>query len=145
MDSSKQNWFLSIFLLAIRLYWGISLLIAGIGKFGHLDQVITSFTQLGLIWPSFFAPLIALVETLGGLALVLGLAARIMMVPLSIMMIVAYPTAHPAALAAFFSDPPAFMTEIPTTFLLVSLFVLLVGPGIFSIDYLICSRRRKSR
>jgi putative oxidoreductase len=126
---------LPLFLLVIRLYWGIALLIAGFGKLIHLDQTIQSFETIGLAWPTFFALLIGLVELIGGLSLILGLWVRLALIPVAIMMLVAYPTAHKDAASQFFTNQATFMTEIPTTFLLVALFVLLVGAGRYSLDY----------
>ena len=52
-------------------------------------------------------------------------------------MLVAYWTADRDALIAVFSDPGKFYNADPYTFLFAALLVLIFGPGIFSLDYLI--------
>lgn len=143
-------WFLKIlnslqspFLLLIRVYWGWQFLQSGIGKFNHIEKVISFFTDLGIPAPTLNAYFNASLETIGGLLLILGLASRLIAVPLTINMIVAYITADREALTSFFSEPAKFFAADPFPFLLVSLLVLLFGPGKLSLDTLILMWRKK--
>src|SRR5712672_934994 len=129
---TAYGWFLkaadslqSPFLLVIRVYWGWLFLQSGIGKFGHIDKVVSFFTDLGIPAPTLNAYFNASLETIGGILLILGLAARLISVPLLINMIVAYITAD------------------PFPFLLVSLLILIFGPGKLSLDHLIAVYRKK--
>ena len=144
------GWFLkalnslqSPFLLLIRVYWGWQFLESGIGKFNHIEKVISFFTDLGIPAPTFNAYANATLETVGGLLLILGLASRLIAVPLTINMIVAYITADKEALTSFFSESGKFFGADPFPFLLVSLLVLIFGPGKLSLDTLILMWRKK--
>ena len=127
----------SPFLLLIRVYWGWLLLQSGIGKIRHMDKVISFFTDLGIPAPSFNAHFNAGLETVGGILLILGLGSRIISVPLLINMIVAYMTADREAWTSFFSDSGKFFGADPFPFLMVSLLILIFGPGFFSLDTII--------
>jgi putative oxidoreductase len=133
----------SPFLLLIRVYWGWLFLQSGIGKFGHIDKVVGFFTDLGIPAPTFNAYFNASLETIGGILLILGLASRLIAVPLLINMIVAYITADREAFTSFFSESGKFFGADPFPFLLVSLLILIFGPGKFSLDTLILAYRKK--
>jgi putative oxidoreductase len=127
----------SPFLLTIRLYWGWQFLESGIGKFNHIEKVIGFFTDLGIPAPTLNAYFNASLETVGGLLLILGLASRLIAVPLLINMIVAYITADKEALTSFFSESGKFFGADPFPFLLVSLLILIFGPGKLALDTLV--------
>jgi putative oxidoreductase len=124
-------------LLAIRLYWGWQFWQAGWGKLSDMSKTVDFFTNLGIPAPSLTAHFIALLETGGGILLILGLASRLIALPLTINMIVAYLTADREALGSIFSDPDKFYAAAPYTFLFASLLILVFGPGWFSLDTLI--------
>jgi putative oxidoreductase len=134
----------SPFLLLIRVYWGWLFLQSGIGKFGHIDKVVSFFTDLGIPAPTFNAYFNASLETAGGILLILGLASRLISVPLLINMIVAYVTADREAFTSFFSESGKFFGADPFPFLLVSLLILLFGPGKFSLDTLAYPKKHPS-
>lgn len=143
-------WFLKVanslqspLLLAIRLYWGWQFWQAGAGKLSDISKTVNYFTSLGIPAPSFNAHFIALLEAVGGILLILGLASRLIAVPLLIDMIMAYVIADREALASIFSDPDKFSAAAPYTLLFASLIILVFGPGSFSLDTLI--KRYRSR
>jgi putative oxidoreductase len=76
-------------------------------------------------------------ECFGGLLLLIGLGSRLISIPLAFTMVVAYLTAHREELGMIFSDTEKFTAASPFLFLLVSLIVMIFGPGIFSLDTLI--------
>ena len=127
----------SPFLLAVRLYWGWQFTQTGWGKLHRLSGVTGYFAQLGLPLPHATAVFIALLEFVGGILLILGLASRLIALPLAFDMLVAYIVADREALAAFFSDPGKFSAAAPFTFLFASLLILIFGPGRFALDTLI--------
>lgn len=133
----------SPFLLAVRLYWGWQFLQGGMAKLSDISKVVDYFTSLGIPAPSLNAHFIALLETTGGILLILGLAARLIALPLAINMTVAYITADREALGSIFSEPEKFYAAAPYTFLFASLLILIFGPGKFSLDALIGWYRRK--
>ena len=131
----------SPFLLLVRLYWGWQLAQSGWGKLHNLDKVTEFFGSLGLPAPGAMAHFIASLEFGGGILLFLGLATRLIAVPLTINMIMAYVTADRQALDSILSDPGKFYAADPYTFLFASLMVLIFGPGLFSLDALIVRMR----
>jgi putative oxidoreductase len=124
----------SPFLLFIRLYWGWQLAQSGWGKLHHLSNVAEYFTTLGLPMPAQMAVFIACIEFFGGIFLALGLASRITGLVLTVNLIMAYIIGDREALLSFFSDPDKFMAAAPFIFLMVSLIVLIFGPGKISLD-----------
>ena len=84
---------------------------------------------------------------MGGALLFLGLGSRIIALPLTIDMLVAYITADRGALFSIFSDPGKFYASDAYTFLFASVLILIFGPGKISVDYAIgyLWRRRAPR
>jgi putative oxidoreductase len=132
----------SLFLLAIRVYWGWLFLESGLGKISHIEKVVDYFTELGIPAPSFNAHFNAGLETVGGILLILGLGSRVIAVPLLINMIVAFITAEREAFMSFFSESGKFFAADAFPFLLASLLVLIFGPGFLSTDTLIATYRK---
>ena len=124
-------------LLVLRAYIGYQFFIAGLGKLKNLQQFQDVLTNLGVPAPALNAPFVASLECFGGLLLLVGLASRLIAIPLAINMIVAYVTADHEALVNVFNNPDGFIAATPFLFLLVSLIVLAFGPGIVSVDALL--------
>jgi putative oxidoreductase len=131
----------SPFLLLVRLYWGWRMAETGWGKLQHLDKITQYFTDLNIPAPWLNAHFIAGLEFVGGILLALGLGSRLIALLLACDMIVAYIAADREALLSIFSSPEKFDAAAPCTFLITSLVVLIFGPGKFSLDALIASRR----
>ena len=122
----------------IRWVWGIQLMQAGVGKLFNIETPIGYFTQLGIPFPVENAWLVALTETFGGLFLALGLLSRLTCIPLIINFIVAYLTTEQDGLKDLLSfDTGKFTADAAFPFLATAVVVLIFGPGIFSLDYLI--------
>ena len=131
------------FLLFVRVYWGWQFWQSGWGKLQDISKPIGFFTELGIPFPVFNAWFVSLLECVGGILLILGLASRLISIPLVIDMAVAYITADREALKAIFSEPDKFYAAAPFTFLIASFIVLLFGPGAVSLDYLIARYVKK--
>lgn len=86
--SSGINQNLGIFLL--RLGVGVTFLVHGIGKLSNMEGTIMFFQQIGL--GSSLAWLVALIETIGGAMLILGVWTSIPAILLAIVMIGAITT-----------------------------------------------------
>ncbi|MDD5199510.1 MAG: DoxX family protein [Terrimicrobiaceae bacterium] len=138
--AQAASWLQSPLLLAVRLYWGWQFFLTGKGKFEHLDKVTQFFTSLGIPMPHLNAIMAASTECFGGLLLLLGLGSRLISIPLTVVMIVAYLTADLEAVQTIFSKPENFLTAAPFQFLFAVVLVLAFGPGAFSIDALIARK-----
>jgi putative oxidoreductase len=105
------------------------------------------FTSLGIPLPAFNAYFVSSLELVGGALLFLGLGSRIIALPLTIDMLVAYITADREALFSIFSNPGKFYASDAYTFLFASVLILVFGPGKISADYAIgyLWRRRAPR
>jgi putative oxidoreductase len=129
----------STLLFLIRLCWGIQFCQTGYGKLTHIDKITGFFTSLGIPFPMANAYLVGCTEMIGGFLLTIGLASRLVSVPLIITLVVAYLTSEQPALKKLFTftDINPFLNADPFLFLLASLIIFCFGPGIFSLDYLI--------
>ena len=133
-ESSRTDLALAI----LRVVVGIVFLAHGGQKlfvFGF-EGVTGAFTQMGAPLPQITAPMVALLEFFGGLALVAGLLTRFAAVGLALVMLGAMVLVH---LAAGFFAPNG--VEFPLTLLAASAALAVAGAGRFSLDHLIAARR----
>ncbi len=122
------------FLLAIRLYWGWGFFQAGLSKLQDIQSAIGMFTKLGIPYADFSAHLVGGVECVCGGMLLLGLGSRLISIPLIIVMITAYFTAHSEAIKGFVTHPQVLVSQSPFYFLMTVLTVFVFGPGRISVD-----------
>jgi putative oxidoreductase len=109
----------------------------------HISKIVEFFTTLGIPFPTFNAYFISSLECLGGALLFLGLGSRVIALPLTIDMLVAYIAADREALFSIFSDPGKFYAADPYTFFFASLLILVFGPGKISLDSALGYVRRR--
>jgi putative oxidoreductase len=124
-------------LLAVRLFWGWQFFLTGKGKLMDLAKPTQFFESLGIPFPHAQAVLVGSVECFGGLLLLIGLATRLISVPLMILLTVAYLTADIDRARAIFSDSDKFVTADEFLFLFTVVIIFVFGPGAFSLDALI--------
>ncbi|MBS4166457.1 Uncharacterized protein NEOC65_001545 [Neochlamydia sp. AcF65] len=127
----------SLFLLALRIYFGWSFFWSGLGKLQNIYGTAEAFASLGIFYPLFNAYAASLIELVGGACLLLGLGARLAAFALSIVMLVALYTAHYDALLNAYSAPEQLLTQLAFIYLCASLVVFAFGSGKASVDYLI--------
>jgi putative oxidoreductase len=143
--------------LLLRLMAGGVFLWEGILKFVYPNQGVGRFLKLGMPVPAFTADFVASLEIVGGLLLLSGLLTRLMAVPFVIEMIVAilstkislYLGTSPLPL------PPALpkvgmwavLHEVRSEYaqLLTVMFLLINGPGRWSLDALLQKKRQSVR
>ncbi len=124
-------------LLVLRLYWGWQFFLTGRGHLTNLVKTTEFFRSLHIPFPHLNACIAGGTECVGGLFLLAGLGARLVSLPLIFTMIIAYVTAESDALKQIFSDPDKFVSASPFLFMLACIIVLVFGPGVFSLDWLI--------
>jgi putative oxidoreductase len=129
-------------LLAIRLYWGFQFVQDGWGKLTHLAKVTEFFASLNLPAPWAAALMVAMVELIGGILFALGIGSRLVSLVLFVNMTMAY-LSVPDDRTNFFhilSKPDDFYGASPYTYWFAALLILILGPGLFSVDLLIGRR-----
>lgn len=125
-----------IFLLLVRIFWGWQFAQTGWGKLTNIERTAGFFKELGLPFPEWNVLLAGGTECVGGMLLLAGCASRIISIPLSFTMMMAYLTAHREELRAIVSHTDQFLGAPPFLFLLATLMILALGPGRLSADYL---------
>ena len=131
-------------LLLLRIDFGYQFFEAGKAKLDDIPKAIENFTNWGVPAPALNAYFIGWLETICGILLILGLASRLVAVPLVIDMVTAFLVADRDSIKSIFSDPDKFFNAAPHNLLFISLVILAFGPGKLSLDALIASRRRKA-
>ena len=135
----------------IRLIVGGTFLSEGIQKFLFVDGLgVGRFVKIGIPYPEVMAPFVGVCEIVCGTLLILGLLTRLAAIPMIINISVAIvSTKIPLLLGHgvwMFNLPKAgsygfwsMMHEARTDFamLLGGIFLLIVGPGCFSLDALL--------
>jgi putative oxidoreductase len=136
--------FQSPLLLALRLYWGWQFFLDGKGKLQNLQKITDYFGHdLHIPFPHFNACLASATECIGGLLFLAGLGSRLVALPLIFTMIIAYLTAEIDTVKHIFSNPDKFVSADPFLYLLACVIILVFGPGVFSLDWLISKRQRR--
>lgn len=128
----------SVFLLAVRLFWGYMFFQTGLGKLRDIEPIVEYFKSLGIPYPEFNAYAAGGVECICGFCLLIGFLSRLVAIPLIGVMVVAFLTASLDALKGAYDDPQKFVKQLPFTFLLAALIIFIFGPGKASLDYLLC-------
>jgi len=117
-------------LTVLRVVVGIVFLMHGYQKLFtmHIHGVAGFFSHLGIPLPAFAAIVVTLVEFVGGILLITGIATRIPAVLLSVDMLVAISTVH--IKNGFFSPG----VEFPLTLLAAAICLALAGGGAASLE-----------
>lgn len=130
--------------------WGLTVLrvVTGIVFFMHgytkvfvwgFEGTAAGFQQMGIPLAGIAGPFVGLLELLGGLALIAGLATRWISIPLAFTMLVAILKVH---LAAGFFNPDG--VEFPLMLLAGTAGLALAGGGAFAVDNVLAARRATS-
>ena len=126
----------SFLIFALRVFFGIMFFLHGLDK-------MMNFSQLSLNYPSVFGlgsyttlMVTVFCEFCCSLFLIAGLLTRIITIPMIISMAVAFFDVHDAMMPE---------GELSLIYLVAFFILFLVGPGRFSIDYLLDMRFQKER
>lgn len=143
-------------ILLLRLMAGGVFFWEGLLKFAYANQGVGRFTKLGMPFPEFTATFIACLEIGGGLLLLSGLMTRWISIPFIIEMVVAILSTK---ISVFLGTSPlplppappkvglwAVLHEIRADYaqILTTAFLLIKGPGKWSLDAVLLRRSQKS-
>lgn len=135
----------SVVLLALRVTWGWQLLGAGYGHLTHVDKTVEAFKGWGVPFPLANVYISGTTEMIGGCLLVLGLAARLIAIPLVFNFLVAYATASRATIVQLITGEggtrldayDSFINDSAFPMLILALSMFAFGPGKLSFDHLL--------
>jgi putative oxidoreductase len=102
-------------------------------KLKNFNGIVEWFTGMGMPLPKLNALLATGTETAGFILIFLGLATRIISIPLMVVMVVAITTVHMGN--GFEAGNNGF--EIPIYYMLMLFSLLITGPGRISLDSLV--------
>jgi putative oxidoreductase len=143
--------------ILLRLMAGGVFLWEGVLKFVYSNQGVGRFTKIGIPAPSATATFVGVLEIVGGILLITGFLTRLISVPFIIEMLVAmlstkialYLGTSPLPLPP---APPqvgfwAVLHEIRSDYaqIMTVIFLLITGPGRWSIDALMTRERKEER
>ncbi|GGI23367.1 MULTISPECIES: DoxX family protein [Pedobacter] len=126
----------AIFIGALRMLVGLIFLSEGIQKFIRPEEVGSGrFAKIGFENPEFWAHFTGAFEILCGTLVILGLLIRMAVIPLIIIMAVAFiETKWPILIGKdFWSFAHEYRTDLLVTVLLI--YLLVYGAGVNSLDY----------
>src|SRR5215471_11192749 len=160
MDINKMwHWFLSppdtapSATVLLRLMAGGVFLWEGLLKFVFANQGVGRFTKLGIPAPALMANFVGGLEIVGGVLLIAGLLTRVIAVPFIIEMLVAMVSTK---IALYLGTSPLPLPPVPPQIglwaglheirseyaqLIVALYLLINGPGKWSLDALVARLR----
>jgi len=119
--------------LPLRLILGGSMAAHGITKFtGGIENATGFFESVGIPAPGLMAPLVAVLETVGGLALIAGAFVPIVSLVLIAVMLGAMFSVHWANGFFFMNQPPGY--EVNLLYIAGLAALAMMGAGALSVD-----------
>ena len=124
--------------LILRVVLGITFFIHGLVKFqGGIENIVGWFDSIGL--PGVLAYAVALVELVGGLALIIGLGSRVVSAVLAVLMIGA--TLKVKLAIGFLGNGQMAGYELDLALLAMAVFIAINGSKMFAVDQIIFNRK----
>lgn len=126
----------SFLILAVRVFFGVLFFVHGMDKMMNFSELMAGFPSvLGL--GSYMSLMLAIFcEFCCSLFLIAGLLQRVILIPMMVSMGVAFFDVHDAMLPE---------GELALIYMVVFFILFLVGPGRFSLDYLLDRRFQKEK
>ena len=131
---------LEISTLILRLILGITFFVHGYDKFtgkGGIEGIVAWFSGIGL--PGSLAYVVAIIELVGGLALIIGLGSKAVSAFLAIVMIGAIFTAKLAG--GFLGNGAGAGYELDLALLAMAVVIVMNGSNLLSVDQLISKKK----
>ena len=126
----------SFFILLLRVFFGVMFFIHGLDKMMNFSELSRTYPDV-LGFGSYMTLMVTIFcEFCCSLFLIAGLLIRIMMLPMIVAMGVAFFDVHDALLPE---------GELSLIYLIVFILLYFVGPGRFSVDYLIDMKFSKEK
>lgn len=126
----------SVLILILRVVFGVLFLLHGVDKMSNFQVLSENYPSV-MGFGSYMTLMITIFcEFCCSLFLIAGLLVRIMVLPMILAMAVAFFDVHDAMMPE---------GELSLIYLIVFIILYLVGPGRFSVDYLIDSRFKKDK
>ncbi|WP_209121128.1 DoxX family protein [Alkalihalobacillus sp. BA299] len=124
--------------LILRVVLGLTFFVHGLVKFqGGIENIVGWFDSIGL--PGFLAYGVALLELIGGIALVLGLFSRVVSGLLALLMVGAIVKAKLAV--GFLGNGQMAGYELDLAFLAMAVFIVINGSKAYALDHVIFKRK----
>ncbi len=126
----------SSLILAVRVFFGVLFFVHGMDKMMNFSEIMIGFPSvLGL--GNYMSLMLAIFcEFCCSLFLIAGLLHRIILIPMIVSMAVAFFDVHDAMLPE---------GELALIYMVVFFILFLVGPGRFSVDYLLDQRFKREK
>jgi putative oxidoreductase len=122
----------------IRIFLGATFFIHGLAKFqGGIENTVGFFDSLGL--PGFTAYVVALIELLGGLALLLGIGTKIVSILFAIIMVVA--TFKVKLAGGFLGNGQGAGFELDLALLAMAVFLVVTNKSSLALDNVLFQSR----
>lgn len=128
----------SLFLLAMRIFFGLLLMNHGIQKWSNFQEMSLSFPDPLGVGGSMSLGLAIFAELICSMAFVIGVLYRLALIPMIFTMAVAFFVIH--------VNDAFVVKELAFVYLGVFVLMYVAGPGKFSVDYVVGSelnRRQK--
>ena len=126
----------SFLILCLRVFFGVMFFIHGLDKMANFNELSQTFPDV-LGFGSYMSLMVSIFcEFCCSLFLIAGLIVRITVIPMIISMAVAFFDVHDAMLP---------QGELALIYLIVFVILYIVGPGRFSVDFLIDRKIQKER
>lgn len=118
----------------LRVFLGVTFFVHGLAKFqGGIANTVGFFESLGL--PGFSAYAVALIELIGGIALILGIGTRI--VSILFVLILAVATLKVKLAAGFLGNGQMAGYELDLALLVISIYLAATSKSFLALDNLL--------
>lgn len=115
----------------LRIFLGVTFLIHGSAKFqGGIENTVGFFESLGL--PGFMAYVVALIELIGGFAMILGIGTRV--VSILFVLVLAVATVKVKLAIGFLGNGQMAGYELDLALLIIALYFAIGNKSAFALD-----------